>query len=62
MTEKVLGEFGRSGGREVVEVILVAGHIAEIRKLWLALDKADAIEQDEIFNRLEAIEAVRIAK
>jgi hypothetical protein len=61
-TTKVLGEFGRFGGREVVEIVLVRGHSAEIRKLWRALDDADAPEQDRIFRRLEAIGAVRSAK
>ena len=56
---KTLGEFGRHGGREVVEVILVRGHSDEIRKLWKALDDADAPEQDRIFTRLEKLGAVR---
>jgi CelD/BcsL family acetyltransferase involved in cellulose biosynthesis len=63
-TTTVLGEFGRHGGAEVVEVILVRGHSAEIRALWRELDDADAdaVEQDRIFRRLRAIGAVRPAK
>ncbi len=58
----VLGEFGRFGGREVVEVVLVRGHVREIRRLWAALDDADAPEQDRIFARLRTLGAVREAK
>ena len=60
--ETVLGEFGRHGGREVVEVVLVRGHTAEVRKLWAELDTADAPEQDRIFARLRKLGAVREAK
>ena len=59
MTMKTLGEFGRDGGKKVVEVVLVRGHSAEIRKLWRALDDADAPEQDSIFRRLGSLGAVR---
>ena len=55
----VLGEFGRHGGRDVVTVVLVRGHSAEIRALWRALDDADAPEQDRIFARLKKLGAVR---
>ena len=58
----VLGEFGRNGGRDVVDVILVRGHVREIRRLWAALDDADALEQDRIFARLRKLGAVRDAK
>jgi hypothetical protein len=61
-TQTVLGEFGLHGGAEVVEVILVRGHSAEIRRLWQALDDADAPEQDRIFARLRKIGAVREAR
>ena len=61
MKTKVLGEFGRRGGTEVVEVLLVRGHSPEIRALWRELDDADAPEQDRIFRRLAAIGAVRAA-
>jgi hypothetical protein len=56
---EVLGEFGRFGGREVVTVVAVRGHTAEIRQLWAALDHADAPEQDRIFARLRTLGAVR---
>jgi hypothetical protein len=59
MITKSLGEFGRHGGREVVEVVLVRVHSAEIRKLWRALDDADAVEEDRIFARLRTLGAVR---
>lgn len=56
----VLGEFGKhSGAGQVVEVVLVRGYSAEIRRLWKDLDDADACEQDDIFRRLEEIGAVR---
>jgi hypothetical protein len=55
---EVLGEFGRQGGRDVVKVVTVSGHAAEIRKLWDELDTADATEEDEIFGRLEQLGAV----
>lgn len=61
-TTKTLGEFGLRGGAEVVEVILVRGHTAEIRKLWATLDTADAVEQDRIFARLRKLGAVRQAQ
>lgn len=52
-----LGEFGRHNG-EVVTIVQTRGNKGEIRKLWNALDDADAIEQDEIFQRLESLGAV----
>jgi hypothetical protein len=55
MKPKTLGEFGRFGGQTVVTVRLVRGHSAEIRKLWKALDSADATGQDAIFRRLDEI-------
>ena len=55
---KTLGEFGRFGGTQVVTVSLVRGHYAEIRRLWAALDGADAIEQDRIFAWLTRLGAV----
>lgn len=58
MTTK-LGEYGRFGGREVIEVVLVRGHSDEIHRLWRALDDADAPEQDRIFRRLGELGAVR---
>lgn len=56
---QVLGEFGRNGGQDVVTVIAVKGHVAEVKRLWKQLDEADAIEQDEIFRRLESLGAIR---
>lgn len=56
-----LGEFGRNGGRDVVVVSTVRGHSEEIRRLWRQLDKADAIQQDRIFARLDRLGAVRPA-
>jgi hypothetical protein len=54
-----LGEFGRDGTDEsVVRVYTVRGHVHEIRRLWRALDNADAIEQDRIFARLDQLGAV----
>jgi hypothetical protein len=55
----VLGEFGRSGGREVVTVVVVFGHAREIRLLWRDLDNADEQEQDEILKRLKELGALR---
>ncbi len=57
-TQKVLGEFGRHGGRTVETVVCVHGHTKEIRQLWKQLDSADAIEQDRIFMRLQSIGAL----
>lgn len=62
MTTKqtILGEYGLRGGRDVVEVVLVRGHSAEIRKLWRELDSVGGSpREDEIFRRLEKIGAVR---
>jgi hypothetical protein len=61
MKTTVLGEFGRRGGADVVEGLLIRGHSSEIRALWRELDDADAPEQDRIFRRLAAIGAVRPA-
>lgn len=58
---KTLGEYGRYGGKTVVEVILVRGYTSEIRKLWKDLDSADGVVEEEIFRRLEKIGAVRTA-
>ena len=55
----ILGQFGRFGGRIIVEVVLVRGHFREIRKLWRELDGADGPRQDAIFSRLAKLDAVR---
>jgi hypothetical protein len=58
--DTVLGEFGRGknlGG--VVEVVLVRGHFAEIRRLWRELDEADGPRQSDIFYRLAKLGALR---
>jgi hypothetical protein len=57
----VLGEFGLSRNR-VVEVLLIPGSEAKIKSLWSALDDADAVEQDEIFAKLNSLGAVRDAE
>jgi hypothetical protein len=56
----IVGEFGRFGGRVIVQVLLVRGHCREIRKLWKELDVADGPRQEEIFSRLAKLGAVRV--
>ena len=58
---KTLGEFGRHGGKTVLAVREVPGHVREIRRLWAELDCCDGPREDEIFTRLDELGATKEA-
>jgi len=55
---KVFGEYGFLGGRQVVAIAAPAGKIREVARLWKQLDDADAVEQDEIREKLGRLGAL----